>query len=260
MLIPTGHENMKGRRWPVITIALIAINFVAFFGTHWRIESEDAKTAEVRTHILLLSAMHPELVETTDEQELVNHFREKYPDMWKRVASPGREVVDRWDVHIRMMEDPKDLQQEMDSLGQQYFDLQQDSILPRYAFVPAHPAPISYLTANFLHGGWLHIIGNMWFLWLAGVILEDTWGRLIYPAFYLIAGVLAFQVHAMVSVGSFTPTLGASGAIAGLMGAFLVRFPTTKIEMGWLLFYRFYRFKMAAYWLLPLWLLTEILY
>ena len=76
----------------------------------------------------------------------------------------------------------------------------------------------------------------MWFLWLAGAILEDTWGRLIYPAFYLIAGVLAFQVHAMVNAGSFTPTIGASGAIAGLMGAFLVRFPTTKIEMGWLLY------------------------
>jgi hypothetical protein len=100
----------------------------------------------------------------------------------------------------------------------------------------------------------------MWFLWLAGALLEDTWGRVIYPSFYIIAGILAFQVHAMVNVGSFTPTIGASGAIAGLIGAFLVRFPTTKIEMGYLLLFRFYKFKMAAYWLLPLWLVTEILY
>src|SRR5260370_7163978 len=103
MLIPTGHENMKGRRWPVITIALIAINFVAFLGTHWRIEAEDTKVAEVRTHILLLSAMHPELVETTDEQELVNHFREKYPDVWKRAPSPSPEAPDPSDVPIRML-------------------------------------------------------------------------------------------------------------------------------------------------------------
>src|SRR5260370_17040337 len=111
---------------------------------------------------------------------------------------------------------------------------------------------MSYLTANFLHAGWLHLIGNMWFLWLAGGILEDTWGRMIYPAFYLIAGVLALQVHALVNAGGLTPTIGASGAIAGLMGAFLLRFPPVKIETGCLMIYRFYRFKPAAYCLLPL--------
>jgi Tfp pilus assembly protein PilF len=100
----------------------------------------------------------------------------------------------------------------------------------------------------------------MWFLWLAGALLEDTWGRIVYPAFYMVVGVLALQVHALANPGSLVPTIGASGAIAGLMGAFLVRFPTTEIEMGWLLMFRMYRFKMAAYWLLPMWLLTEVFY
>jgi membrane associated rhomboid family serine protease len=140
--------------------------------------------------------------------------------------------------------------------------------IDKYAFIPAHPHALAYLTANFLHGGWLHLIGNMWFLWLAGAILEDTWGRLIYPAFYLIAGAAALQFHAWFNPGSLTPTLGASGAVAALMGAFLVRFPTTKIEVALILGLRSLinlalgkgiRFQAKAYWLLPFWLLSEIL-
>src|SRR5262249_25324641 len=132
---------------------------------------------------------------------------------------------------------------------------------------PAHPTAISYISANFLHAGWLHLIGNMWFLWLAGAILEDTWGRIIYPVFYIVAGAAALQFHAWLNPGSLTPAIGASGAVAALMGAFLVRFPTTKIEVAVVLGLRSLsnlamgrgiRFKAAAYWLLPLWLLTEI--
>ena len=70
----------------------------------------------------------------------------------------------------------------------------------------------------------------------------------------------ALQFYAWSNPGSITPTLGASGAVAALMGAFLVRFPKMKIEMGWLVFFKFYRFKAAAYWLLPLWLFSEIFY
>jgi membrane associated rhomboid family serine protease len=140
-------------------------------------------------------------------------------------------------------------------------------VLEQYAFTPAHPKPIAYLTANFLHGGWLHLIGNMWFLWLAGAILEDTWGRVIYPIIYLVAGAAALQFHAWLNPGSIAPTLGASGAVAPLMGAFLVRFPKTKIEVAVVLglgslsnlaLGRGIRFKAAAFWLLPLWLLTDI--
>jgi hypothetical protein len=58
MLIPLRHENMEGRRWPVISIAIIAINVLAFLGTHWQIEAQNPKRSEVRAHILLLAAMH----------------------------------------------------------------------------------------------------------------------------------------------------------------------------------------------------------
>jgi len=260
MLIPLRHENMQGRRWPVITLAIIALNAIVFLGTHSTIDKQGSELGQVKLHLVLLAAAHPELKMPEKAQEFVSYIQTKNAPLWKEAQNPGREMIDGWDAKMRLQEDPGELQQEMDSLGDTYTDLNSASILGKYGFIPAHPTLLSLITANFLHAGWLHIIGNMWFLWLAGAVLEDTWGRLIYPTFYLLAGVLAFQVHAMGNVGSLMPTIGASGAIAGLMGAFLVRFPTTKIEMGYLLIYRFIRFKMAAYWLLPLWLLTEVLY
>src|SRR5579864_5081506 len=260
MLIPLRHENMEGRRWPVISIAIIAINIFAFLGTHWQIEAQNPKRSEVRVHILLLAAMHPELSMSPDAQEFVTRFKKGNPAVWSRVSSPNRDVADVWDAKIRLVENPVELQREMDSLAQQYTELEHESILERYAFIPAHPQPISYVTANFLHGGWLHIIGNMWFLWLAGAILEDTWGRIIYPIFYFLSGAMALQFYAWANPGSIVPTLGASGAVAALMGAFLVRYPKTKIEMLWLFGFGFrsYRFHARAYWLLPLWLGMEI--
>jgi len=262
MLIPLRHENMQGRRWPVITIGLIALNAVIFLGTHWKMDEQAPELGEVRTHIILLAAMHPEINLHGKAQDLVTTVQTKNPALWKQAQNQNRDVHDAWDARIRMQADehPETMQAEMDSLSARFEVLDTTSVLSKYAFIPAHPTALSYLTANFLHGGWLHLIGNMWFLWLAGGILEDTWGRIVYPAFYLIAGLLALQVHALVNAGSLTPTIGASGAIAGLMGAFLVRFPTVKIEMGWLLMFKFYRFKAAAYWLLPLWLLMEVFY
>jgi membrane associated rhomboid family serine protease len=267
VFLPLRHENMQGRRWPVISIALILINIFAFLGTHWQIDQENPQRGEARAHILLLAAMHPELNLPADAQEMVSTFKRDHPETWQQAESHTRELADAWDARIRLMDDPTALQAEMDSLTAQYSSMTSASLLEKYAFVPAHPHALAYLTANFLHGGWLHIIGNLWFLWLAGAILEDTWGRLIYPAFYLIAGAAALQFHAWFNPGSLTPTLGASGAVAALMGAFLVRFPTSKIEVALILGVRSLvnlsmgkgiRFKAAAYWLLPFWLLSEI--
>src|SRR6267154_4986434 len=235
MLIPLRHENMQGRRWPVITIGLIALNAVIFLGTHWKMDEQAPELGEVRTHIILLAAMHPEVNIHGKAQDLVTTVQTKNPALWKQVQNQNRDVHDAWDARIRMQADehPEAMQAEMDSLSARFEVLDTTSVLSKYAFIPAHPTALSYLTANFLHGGWLHLIGNMWFLWLAGTVLEDTWGRVIYPIFYLLSGVMALLFHVWTDPASLVATLGASGAVAALLGAFLVRFPQTKIEMRW---------------------------
>jgi membrane associated rhomboid family serine protease len=85
------------------------------------------------------------------------------------------------------------------------------------------------VTTMFLHGGWLHVIGNMWFLWIYGDNVEDILGRWKYLGFYLACGVTAALAQMLVSLDSRTPIIGASGAIAGVMGAYLVKFPRSRI-------------------------------
>jgi len=260
MLIPIRHENMSARRWPVVTLALIAINIIVFLATHDTLTRQAPELGKVKVHILILAATHPELTLTPEAQQLVNGFKDHNPNEWAKVQDPNHRIIDAWDAQIRLVDEPYQLQQTMDSLTDQYAKLSTTSLAEQYAFVPAHPTAISYLTANFLHGGWLHLIGNMWFLWLAGFVLEDAWGRWMYSAFYLVAGAAALQFHAWANAGSGVPTLGASGAVAALMGAFLVSFPRMKIEMMWIFMFRRYSFKAPAYTLLPLWLLMEVLY
>jgi membrane associated rhomboid family serine protease len=85
------------------------------------------------------------------------------------------------------------------------------------------------LTSMFLHGGWLHLIGNMWFLWVFGNNVEDKIGHVRYVLFYLFCGLVASAGQIAVDPGSVIPTLGASGAIAGVLGAYLVMFPGRRV-------------------------------
>jgi membrane associated rhomboid family serine protease len=99
-----------------------------------------------------------------------------------------------------------------------------------YGVVPAHLKPLTLVTSMFLHGGWSHIIGNMLFLWAFGKSLEDAMGHTKFLAFYMIAGIAAGIVHVAFNAYSTMPTVGASGAIAGVMGAYLVTFPKARIH------------------------------
>ncbi|HLW52140.1 MAG TPA: rhomboid family intramembrane serine protease [Candidatus Angelobacter sp.] len=266
LIIPIKHEGMWATRWPIITFAFIAINtLVLLFTSNTQLEQRTAELSTVRAHIRLLAAMHPQLTVSAEVRPVIDKFREANPHLWEKMHDGTIDVMDGWDARMRLAVEEGPLQEEMDSLAAQYKQLVSATEEEGYAFIPAHPKPISYLTANFMHGGWLHLIGNMWFLWLAGFVLEDSWGRILYPIFYLVCGAAALQIFAWTEPGSLTPVLGASGAIAGLMGAFLVRFPKMRIHMRWFIGLRSlarggYQFQAPAYAMLPLWLLTEVFY
>jgi len=85
------------------------------------------------------------------------------------------------------------------------------------------------LTSMFLHGSWLHIIGNMWVLWIFGDNIEDYLGHFRYLVFYLVSGVAASLTHILLNLGSNVPSVGASGAIAGVMGAYFVLYPKARV-------------------------------
>jgi membrane associated rhomboid family serine protease len=113
-----------------------------------------------------------------------------------------------------------------------------DYFINLYGVVPAHLRPGTLVTSLFIHGGWLHIIGNMLFLWAFGKSLEDGMGHGKFLMFYLVSGVAAGITHVVFNAGTTLPTVGASGAIAGVMGGYLVKFPRARIHtLVWLLFF-----------------------
>src|ERR1039457_540496 len=99
----------------------------------------------------------------------------------------------------------------------------QNAFIAAYGLVPDHFNYANILTSMFLHGGWMHVLGNMWFLWIFGDNIEDILGHTKYLGFYLLCGVVAALTQVLFNSYSRVPMVGASGAIAGVMGAYLVK-------------------------------------
>lgn len=104
-----------------------------------------------------------------------------------------------------------------------------DQFIEHYALIPDQLRLSTFITSMFLHGGWLHLIGNMWFLWVFGSHIEDAMGPAKFAVFYLISGIASAAVQFGTNLGSPVPTIGASGAIAGVMGAFLILYPRVRV-------------------------------
>lgn len=141
-----------------------------------------------------------------------------------------------------------------------------------FGFVPArysgspwaaiHGLPYGHwpiLTSVFMHGGWLHLILNMWMLWIFGDNVEDGMGHFKFLIFYILCGVLAGLIHFATNPNSLAPTVGASGAIAGVMGAYILLFPYAKIVTMVPFFFYPVFLEIPAVFFLGLWFFSQVL-
>ena len=115
------------------------------------------------------------------------------------------------------------------------------------------------LSSMFLHGGWFHLLGNMWFLWLFGNNVEDSMGRVRYATFYVLCGLAAAAAQTIMGPSSTIPMVGASGAISGVMGAYVILYPTVRVHMLVVLVVFITRIAVPAYLMLGYWFLLQLL-
>jgi membrane associated rhomboid family serine protease len=125
-------------------------------------------------------------------------------------------------------------------------------------YVPTAAAIVPIFTSMFLHGSWLHLIFNMWALWIFGDNVEDYLGHTLYLVFYLVCGVAAALLHTLFNIGSTVPSVGASGAIAGVMGAYFVLYPRARVLTLVPFFFIFFMW-LPAWIVLGYWFVAQFL-
>lgn len=253
IIIPTGHEQDTVRRLPWVTIAIIALNVLLFLVVGLQGASSERAIARQlervfeywmeRPYLQIPPALLRENLSPRD-QEQVKMIREAF----QHVAPE--------DAGERARE-----QDELNRLAQEAFAVRDEHPFWSWGLIPASPTPLAFLTCMFMHAGWLHLITNMFILFLAGPAVEDVFGRPIFTVLYMGGGLIASLVHLATVPGSDVPLVGASGAIAAAMGAFMVRFARTRIRFFYVLFLiRGGTFTAPAWFMLGLWLLQQLFY
>ena len=132
------------------------------------------------------------------------------------------------------------------------------SLVYMYGFVPAEFTPLTIFTSMFMHGGFAHIIGNMWFLYIFGDNVESILGHVKYFIFYLACGIGAALAQFFVEPASQVPMIGASGAVAGVLGAYMIRFPKARVHVLAVIIIFITTFVVPAQIVLGLWFLMQL--
>ena len=130
--------------------------------------------------------------------------------------------------------------------------------LRQFGVVPAYFSPPTLVTSMFLHGSWSHVLGNMWYLWIFGDNVEDRMGHFRFLIFYLLCGIVAALGQIFIDPTSTLPTIGASGAIAGVMGAYFVLYPQSRVLTLIPLIIFWEIVELPAIFLLGFWFLMQL--
>jgi membrane associated rhomboid family serine protease len=239
MILPIGHEDGTVGRPPLVTFGIVALCLLAHL---WVVAGGDAERELERRwrEAVEFALEHPEL---TPPEGLL-------PDeLGAGVADARRE---------RGVTATAGDQRRLDELAAAWREARSRHPIFRHGLVPAAPRPDTLLTHLFLHGGWLHLLGNLLILYLSAPFLEEAWGRGRFALFYLAAGLAAGGLYALQHRHLEVPLIGASGAVAGVLGAFLLLRGRSRIRFA--VFLGFVgTFTAPAWVMLPLWFLGELL-
>jgi membrane associated rhomboid family serine protease len=229
--IPIGNEKSTVRRLPWITFAIMAINVVIFYVTLPAVANQQEEMMKLGTATELFIEKHPEML--ADES-----VRKKLQDagMMSKAESDAIEEQVKKSPDIGQYKEwfasleAQTLRDELDQKITAFKNAAQDSLWYKYGLSPNGKwKPHQLITAAFLHGGSLHLFGNLIFFFAVAFSLEDLWGRGVFLGFYLL-GAAASCIPGLVHPAA-VPSIGASGAISATMGAFLFRLPKTKIKL-----------------------------
>jgi len=248
VIFPISHERMTARRWPVVTTLLVAACLFVQVFLSMRDSSGSRREDDARAQAVEYFAQHPYL-------EVKPGVIPELDEETVKMAHLAASAVDAPDDEARVAE-----QAELDARLAAASRVGTDDPYHRFGYVPAHPSVLALFTSQFIHAGWLHLAGNMWFLIFCGMTLEDRWGRVVFPLFYLVSGAVAALTHGLVYPHDAAPLIGASGAIAGCMGAFAVAFARTRVRFALLITFRPRTFTAPAYAVLPVWAAFEALW
>jgi membrane associated rhomboid family serine protease len=264
MIIPYGHEQTTVRRLPWVTFTLMGLCVLVFVATNIVGSGDDAEyeAYERLYEVFEYLGEHPYLELTPRSEELLHELLpdEDYDLFISQIEAMREFSEEQAPSERRIRSEQKELDHRVERVFEALATVR-DNPLYRWGLVPADMQLVSLVSYQFLHGGWMHLIGNLLFLFLAGPFIEDVWGRPLFAGFYVLAGIVSGLMFALHYPDLEGPLIGASGAVAGLMGAFLIRYWNTRIKFFYWFFIFFRGTFMAPAWLmLPLWFARELFF